>query len=83
MGSWLESYDILYWEKDKKVYVSRNYPEIVHALTIEGYVLRCDGSELNGSISRLLDEEMGAVPMENVLPEPKTKERAKEARSTK
>jgi hypothetical protein len=83
MGSWLESYDILYWVRHGKIYVSRNYPEIVHALSLDGYVLRCDGSELNGSISNLLDEEMGAVPIENVLPEPKTKERAKEARSTK
>ena len=83
MGSSLESYDILYWEKNGKVYISRTYPEIIHELTKQGYVLRCDGSEINASASHLLDEEMGAVEFSAVLPKKETKEHAKEKRSTK
>jgi len=67
MGTWLETYDVLFWVKDKKIFVSRNHPLITYALSLKGYKLLCDGSELFGRFSRNLDEENGAIELSKAI----------------
>ena len=67
MGTWLEAYDVLFWTKNRRVYVSRNYPMIVYALSKKGFKILCDGSELLGRLSSKLDEENGALDLAEAI----------------
>jgi hypothetical protein len=65
----LEWYEILVWEMKGRMFVSRNYPQVVARMVKNGYNLVGSVDELRNPISRLLDEEEGAVSFEQMCNE--------------
>ena len=67
--NWLELYDVVFWVKGGKIFVSKNYPTTIYALSKKGYKMICEGSSMLGRLSSALNEEGGAVELSVAMKE--------------